>query len=47
MSQLNPCIIIDNGSSCTRAGISIFKSPSSDFPSIIGCPNMPGLIFGF
>lgn len=42
----NHSIIIDTGSLFTRAGLSNQKLPQNIFPTVIGVPNIAGLIFG-
>ena len=42
----NPCIIIDNGSSSCKIGLSGEDSPKSIYSTVIGKPKMASIMVG-
>lgn len=43
----NDVVIIDSGSYSMKVGLSTQKEPFHFFPTLVGRPNIPGLIYGF
>jgi actin-related protein len=42
----NPCIVIDNGSGCCKAGLSGDEAPKTKFNTVVGKPKVPSIMVG-